>query len=99
MMLRPTGFFPFSFLIAVVVGLSLLVFSGGCASMSGKKSTKETPVTEKSAFEKTREEQSDLAAYTASAGRANPKEVKEVSPGQTFLLSSKAKEIYRNTER
>lgn len=82
------------FLCLIAVGF----VASGCASF-GHNKDKETKKTEKTAFDKARGEQSDLAAFTASAGRSNPKEEKKVHPGQTFLLSSKAKEIYQNTER
>ena len=93
---------------ALILSLALLLLLPLCGCLTfGKKTTVEKPPAgepsatqkEKTAFDSAREEQSDLAAYAASAGRKNPKDVKEVPPGQTFLLSSKAKEIYKNTER
>lgn len=70
----------------------------GCSTFKGKK-TDSVPTKEKTAFDSARDEHENLAEYVASAGRKNPKEKKEIDPGQTFLLSDKAKEIYRNTER
>ena len=51
-----------------------------------------------SAFDEERKKQSGLSDFVSSFGRKS-KEKKEVDPGQTFLMSDKAKEIYANTER
>ncbi|MDO5553632.1 MAG: hypothetical protein Q4G68_07700 [Planctomycetia bacterium] len=83
--------------ISILLTALLLPALSGCSLFKGTK--KEAPDAEKTVFEEQRSEQDNLAAFVASAGRANPKEKKEASPGQTFLLSSKAKEIYNNTER
>lgn len=83
--------------ISILLTALLLPGFAGCSVFKGMK--KESPEAEKTVFEEQRSEQDTLAAYVASAGRADPKEKKEASPGQTFLLSSKAKEIYNNTER
>ena len=48
-------------------------------------------------FESERKKQKDLAEMVAKTGNQNKK--KKVRPGDDFLLSDKAKEIYANTER
>ena len=53
---------------------------------------------EPTVFESERKKQSDMSEYVSAFGRKS-KTKKEVSPGQTFLMSDKAKEIYANTER
>ncbi len=58
----------------------------------------ETADKDASAFETEREKQSGLSDFVSQFGRKS-KTKKEVDPGQTFLLSDKAKEIYANTER
>lgn len=69
----------------------------GCALFSRHKS--DGSEKEVSAFEQQRSDVDKMSEFAASAGRSNPREKKEADPGQTFLLSSKAKEIYNNTER
>lgn len=49
-------------------------------------------------FDSERKEQSNMSDFVSSFGRKS-KNKKEVAPGQTFLMSDKAKEIYANTER
>lgn len=49
-------------------------------------------------FDSERKKQSDMSDFVSSFGRKS-KTKKEVDPGQTFLMSDKAKEIYANTER
>lgn len=84
--------------IQVVILVLLICFSsGGCALFHSKTENKETEA-EKNAFEQVREDQGDLSEFVASAGRKDSKK-KKVDPGQTFLLSDTAKEIYANTER
>lgn len=61
-----------------------------------KKSSKSQD--DASAFDAEREKQSGLSDFVSQFGRKS-KTKKEVDPGQTFLLSDKAKEIYANTER
>ncbi|MDD3587641.1 MAG: hypothetical protein PHQ75_10710 [Thermoguttaceae bacterium] len=85
-------------MIGLLVCTSLVLASSGCSTFKGKKKEVATEK-EKTAFDTAREEHANLGEYVASAGRKDPKEKKEVDPGQTFLLSDKAKEIYRNTER
>lgn len=53
---------------------------------------------ETTVFDSERKKQSDMSDFVSSFGRKS-KDKKEVAPGQTFLLSDKAKEIYANTER
>lgn len=50
-----------------------------------------------SVFDSERKKQKDLAEMVAKTGSQNKK--KKVRPGDDFLLSDKAKEIYANTER
>lgn len=75
-----------------------MIFSSGCSLFKGKEES-EVKKENDAVFEAERDKQSDLAEYTASAGRADPKKKKKIHPGQMFLLSDKAKEIYANTER
>lgn len=49
-------------------------------------------------FDSERKKQSDMSDFVSSFGRKS-KSKKDVDPGQTFLMSDKAKEIYANTER
>ena len=51
-----------------------------------------------SVFDAERKKQSGMSDFVSSFGRQS-KEKKKVDPGQTFLMSDKAKEIYANTER
>lgn len=90
----------------------LLGSTTGCA-IFGKKSNNDAKISEfeedsketdqnkdaeTTAFDSERKKQSDMSDFVSSFGRkSNVK--KEVSPGQTFLMSDKAKEIYANTER
>ena len=53
---------------------------------------------EETVFDSERKKQSDMSDFVSSFGRKS-KNKKEVDPGQTFLMSDKAKEIYANTER
>ena len=50
-------------------------------------------------FEAERKKQADLSEFVAQNGRNSKKKQSSVRPGDDFLLSSKAKEIYANTER
>lgn len=91
----------------------LLGASTGCA-LFGKKTDKEAAKisefeedseenaknedSESTVFDSEREKQSDLSNFVSSFGRKS-KDKKAVDPGQTFLMSDKAKEIYANTER
>lgn len=85
-------------MVGVLLCTAFVFATTGCSTFKGKKKEVVTEK-EKTAFDTAREEHENLGEYVASAGRKNPKEKKEVDPGQTFLLSDKAKEIYRNTER
>lgn len=90
-------------MIKKILGLTapLLILAilsqGGCSLFKGH--AEEKPAAEDAVFDKQRSEQEKMSDYVASAGRENPKEKKEASRGQTFLLSDKAREIYNNTER
>ena len=53
---------------------------------------------EENFFDSERKKQSDMSDFVSSFGRKS-KNKKTVDPGQTFLMSDKAKEIYANTER
>ncbi len=86
--------------------------STGCA-IFGKKSDNETKISDfeedseengkpegsdENVFDSERKKQSEMSDFVSSFGRKS-KTKKEVDPGQTFLMSDKAKEIYANTER
>ncbi|MBQ2849169.1 MAG: hypothetical protein IJE77_01695 [Thermoguttaceae bacterium] len=90
----------------------LLGASSGCA-IFGKKTDGDAKISEfeeneqenandeesdGAVFESERKKQSGMSDFVSSFGRKS-KEKKEVDPGQTFLMSDKAKEIYANTER
>jgi hypothetical protein len=96
--------------VAIIAGL--LGASSGCAIFD-KKSDGDARVSEfeedeerdeksqgkeDSVFDSERKKQSDMSNFVSSFGRKS-KNKKEVDPGQTFLMSDKAKEIYANTER
>lgn len=87
--------------ILLTVCLLLCTGLSGCALFSGLRGDKnDEPIADQfDEVEEPRSEGDKMSDYAASAGRANPNEKKKVDPGQTFLLSSKAKEIYQNTER
>ncbi|MBR4832748.1 MAG: hypothetical protein IKU86_00235 [Thermoguttaceae bacterium] len=101
-------------LLVAALSVCVLSASSGCA-VFGKKSPQNSQVaefdeseeTEKSTetkdkdasvFDAEREKQSGLSDFVSQFGRKS-KTKKEVDPGQTFLMSDKAKEIYANTER
>ena len=98
--------------LSVALLAGLLGASSGCAIFD-KKSDGDSKISEfeddaeeneknndaePNAFESERKELSKTSDYVSSFGRKS-KTKKEVSPGQTFLMSDKAKEIYANTER
>ncbi len=100
--------------VALIAALAapLLVASSGCA-VFGKKTDGDAQISEfeenvnenadgddsdASVFDSERKKQSGLSDFVSSFGRKS-KDKKEVDPGQTFLMSDKAKEIYANTER
>ena len=100
-----------AFLIVALIA-PLLGASSGCAIFD-KKSDGDSKIAEfeddaekkevgddaeATAFDAERKKQSGLSDFVSSFGRKS-KEKKEVDPGQTFLMSDKAKEIYANTER
>jgi len=80
------------------VWVVLLLPMTGCA-LFGKKEPDAVKDPGVSAFEEERTEGEKMSDFAASAGRANPYEKKKAAPGDTFLFSDKAKEIYNNTER
>ncbi len=97
------------FLHTLIASLSFLVFPiSGCSTLKGKKE-KERSVREfddedkteeeKIVFNTEREKQSELSEFLAQNGRQSKTKKKAVHPGDDFLLSDKAKEIYANTER
>ncbi len=83
-------------------------FQIGCSTFSsGRKERisdfddgrqKKNEENHKNVFASERTRQSQLSEYMAQTGRSS-REKKNVSTGDTFLLSDKAKEIYANTER
>ena len=90
----------------------LLGATNGCA-LFGKKNEKDVKISEfeedseenaknadseGSVFDSEREKQSEMSNFVSSFGRKS-QDKKAVAPGQTFLMSDKAKEIYANTER
>lgn len=93
--------------ILLLTGLALsLVPASGCALYSGIKQkiptmpwSKNEPVVSPIDEEEQRTEGEKMSDFAASAGRSNPNEKKKASSGDTFLFSSKAKEIFNNTER
>lgn len=95
---KKTGHGSRSGILVILLLAGIMIFSSGCSLFKGDRETGEKKEND-SVFASEREKQSDLAEYTASAGRADPKKKKKVHPGQMFLLSDKAKEIYANTER
>ena len=86
-----------------MVTLLLATFSlttVGCAGTTfWKKGDDNAKTTEEVLFDNQRSDQEKMSEFAASAGRKDPKEKKNVSKGETFLLSDKAKEIYAHTER
>jgi len=105
--------FPFrNAVLTAALASCLLGASSGCAIFN-KKSNNDAKIAEfeedsedvgknedaeTSVFDSERKIQSDMSDFVSSFGRKS-KNKKEVDPGQTFLMSDKAKEIYANTER
>lgn len=98
-------------LIAALTSV-FLAASSGCA-IFGKKNNDDAKVSEfeedpeksensgdsdVSVFDAERKKQSEMSDFVSSFGKKS-KNKKEVDPGQTFLMSDRAKEIYANTER
>ena len=98
--------------LSVALIAALLGASTGCAIFN-KKSDGDAKISEfendaeenaknedseDSVFDSERKKQSDMSDFVSSFGRKS-KTKKNVDPGQTFLMSDKAKEIYANTER
>lgn len=98
--------------LTAALGACLLGASSGCAIFS-KKNNNDAKISEfeedaeedgknndseKTVFDSERAKQSDMSDFVSSFGRKS-KTKKAVDPGQTFLMSDKAKEIYANTER
>ena len=54
---------------------------------------------ENDVFNTEREKQNELSEFLAQNGRKSKTKKSSVHPGDDFLLSDKAKEIYANTER
>lgn len=91
----------------------LLVLPAGCSAFRGKKkkSVKNDAEFEEavedglsedaeiSIFETERKKQSELSKFVAQNGKKTRNDQTTVRPGDDFLLSDKAKEIYANTER
>jgi hypothetical protein len=89
--------------------LALLSFTG-CSTFNGKKKNKDhagqfeeddEPDLDdgQSIFDSERKKQNELSAFVAQNGRKSKSKTSTVRPGDDFLLSDKAKEIYANTER
>lgn len=95
---KMSHFIPFKKILGslLLIGIVLFTFNG-CALFGEKKSQKNDIDVEMAKDKKSEEE--DLGEYVASYGRSDPKAKKKIDPGQTFLFSEKAKEIYANTER
>ncbi len=84
--------------LIALAGLSLSLFpTSSCALFSGFK--KDAAEEEISQFSDDRTEGEKMSDFAASAGRSDPTKKKKASAGDTFLFSSKAKEIFDNTER
>lgn len=109
--LAQAGKFRNAILIAALIS-GLLAPASGCA-IFGKKTDNDAKISEfeeesekdeknddsdATVFDSERKKQSDMSDFVASFGKKT-KNKKEVDPGQTFLMSDKAKEIYANTER
>lgn len=99
------------FFLRLTTGASILFLSSlftGCASFKNKKN-KETHEQElndddkeannNDVFESERKNQDELSEFLAQNGRKTKEKKSVVRPGDDFLLSGKAKEIYANTER
>lgn len=100
-----------AFLGAVLGGFCAVGLSG-CAlvdkfSFKKYKTVEKVEKTEKAAdaakvdkkvFDTESDEQDEMADLVSETGRGG-KEKREIPPGETFLLSDKAREIYANTER
>ena len=54
---------------------------------------------ERSVFDSERKKEKEMSDFLAENGRKSGSKRGKVRPGDDFLLSSKAKEIYANTER
>ncbi len=91
------------YVLTGIVAISFILPATGCAIFKREKKSEIEPAEvskkESNAFETERNQQSELSDYVASAGRADPNKKKKATRGETFMLSSKAKEIYENTER
>ncbi len=97
------------FLQALVASLLTLVLPiSGCSTFKGKREkersvhefdNEERTGAEKDVFSSEREKQSELSEFLAQNGRKTKTKNSLVRPGDDFLLSDKAKEIYANTER
>lgn len=99
-------------ILAAALASCFLGASTGCVIFN-KKSNNDTKISEfeedpeddgktedgeTTVFDSERKKQSDMSDFVSSFGRKS-KNKKDVDPGQTFLMSDKAKEIYANTER
>lgn len=82
----------------------------GCSTLKGKKKSKDDVSDfeededsdsdeEESVFDSERKKQNELSDFVAQNGRKSKSKKSTVRPGDDFLLSDKAKEIYANTER
>ncbi|MDO5308960.1 MAG: hypothetical protein Q4G03_05650 [Planctomycetia bacterium] len=93
--------------------ISALCVATGCSTFGSKKKTKRTEdefaleeedfeddedTRDHVVFSSERKKQKETSDFLAQQGRGS-KEKSKVRPGDDFLLSSKAKEIYANTER
>ena len=99
-------------LVAALISC-LLASSSGCAIFGKKTDNNDAKISEfeeeaekdeknddsdATVFDSERKKQSNMSDFVASFGKKS-KNKKEIDPGQTFLMSDKAKEIYANTER
>ncbi|MCF0233447.1 MAG: hypothetical protein HUK22_00550 [Thermoguttaceae bacterium] len=94
-----------AFLRATFVGCltAFVLDAAGCALFEKGKKSKDEEFTDDEeygddAFSAERKNQESASDFVAKTGRGG-KEKREISRGETFLMSSKAREIYANTER
>ena len=90
--------------VCALAALGTLSLSG-CSIFKGKTQEKDVDEFEEfaeeedSVFESERKKLSETSEFVAQNGRKSKSKKTAVRPGDDFLLSDKAKEIYANTER
>ena len=98
--------------ITLAIAASALVATAGCSVFKGKSKVtddqsnafdvdedEEDESEKEDVFAKERKKQREMSDFLAENGRDSKSKKSKVRPGDDFLLSSKAKEIYANTER